>query len=215
MPKVKTCEATHKGATFKAHLNVNSVGVFSIAHPGDSSAISGPLAEEVEAEWRKAVRDLVDRTKVERKVLVVRFDSILRVDGKKEHFTSEETTLLLECAIALEVTTTQGGKTTVAYTEHPDYSGFHGAESPFPFQMRLAIRDVEFHSDSCTVVTWSLETEAMLVRACNGILAVVEMLDQAFATPESLLGAASSLKLLPSPKLDAEIDEAMLRAQDR
>jgi hypothetical protein len=205
MPKLKTCEVAHKGATFKATLKVNSSGVFSIDRPGTNEdwpdqpmTISGNIAGDVDRLWVEAVRDLVERTKVERKVIVVRFDSTLRPNGRKDFHTGNDAMLFLKCAVALEVTTRQGDKSNIAYREHPDFVGFAGKHQPFPVNFRLGIHDIDFHYSACTVVEWSQEIEDMMVRACEGIEAIAEMLDGVTATPETLRLSTAQMALLPA-----------------
>ncbi len=207
MPKVKTCKAVCEGVKFEANLNVDSKGVFSIVRPGTNDdwpkqqmKISGTLADEVEHEWIAAVRELSQRSKTERKMLAVRFDSTLRKGGKRDHFVDRNVMILLECAVCMETTIARGENVIRLYREHPDYTGLHSPEQPFPVMMRLDGSDLSFRADQLTFVEWSQELQDLLVRACEGVKGVVRMLDGVLSTPESLaLAASSGMAFLTAP----------------
>lgn len=213
MPKVKTCQFNQGEIKFQASLNVDSKGIFSILRPGSPEEwpgqdmkITGPVAETVEIAWFDAAKDLCTRTKKEKKVILVHFDSTLRENGKRHVFTDRDCMLILECAIALETTITRGELVTRKYTRHPDYSGVHSTAYPFPSRMLLSSSDFEFHLSRCVVVDWSKEVEDTLVRACKGVLAVVDLLDKTLETPETIsLAASSGLPMLPiAPKHESK-----------
>lgn len=201
MPKVRDCEYTHGGAEFRAALRVDSRGTFKITRPGAAKdwagvgvEIQGTEAEKVEAAWKQAVRDFVERTGSERKVLVVKFDSSLRPGGARDFFLRGDTLLYLSAAVALERTVRQGETVTVSYVPHPDCYGF-GKEEPFPSWMDLDLRGVD--RDGVVVVPWTVELEAAVVRAAAGIQAVVDLLDTVFSDPDAFKEKASRLAALP------------------
>jgi hypothetical protein len=219
MPKLRTIKYKYKDQNFEANLKVDSHGEFSIDKPGGTQLnthkrgrkpefdqITGKTAEMVVALWQKELRELLDKTKVTRKVLIVRFESLLRDEGMKSFFSNRDEMLSLRCLVGEETSITQGDKTTVTLHEHPDYAKFHGLEQPFPFRMCLDSNrtDLNFNKDALTVVDWTPEAEQLLVKACEGIKAVVDMLDGFTKTPESLAAASlmSQLPLLPVPKED-------------
>lgn len=209
MPKVKTCSFKIKGTEFTANLNVSSKGVFSIRRPGvetdwagQSMTIEGATLEAVESQWRLAVQDLVERSKTTRKVLIVRFDSKLRPDGRKNFFNNESTMLILKCCIAEETTMMQGGKENITYRYHEDNAGFGKPPQPFPCMMNISEGELQHapRTDDWTVVDWSQELEDTLIRACTGITQIVHMLHRVLETPETLKLAAQTLTLLPAPQ---------------
>jgi len=200
MPKIRTCKHTVAGTEFTSDLRVDSKGVFTLTAPGlegdrpNDLSISGPQAEEVETRWKAAVRDYAQRSKTERKVIAVKFDSSLRLNGSKSTFDREHM-LLLECMVCLETTLKRGEKVEITYTEHPDCSGMHKSQ-PFPWHFKANTARLNFDRSNIIFVDWTQEIEDALVTACKGIQAVVDMLDQVLATPEALTLSISSLNTL-------------------
>lgn len=195
---------------FEAILNVSKDGEFSIKRPGYAEdwpkvglTIRGTEAGVVEKQWQAAVREYSERTSQTRKVIVIRFDSILRKGGKRNFFTSNDATLVLEAVIALENTVKVGKETSVTLTAHPDYQGGWARDpdkcQPFPMLMVLDNIEWKKNSKDICVVEWSPELEAVIVRACNGVQAIVDMLNNALSTPEQMLLAASQFAQLPAP----------------
>lgn len=204
MPKIKTLQSTYKGAHFTNNLNVNAQGLFSTRRPGNkddwpgylSLDITGFTSLEVEKTWHDAVVDLVDRKCDERKVIIVRFDSILRPNGKVNFFTDSEVMLVLKCHIANQITTVVDDKTCVKYEMLPEYDiRGDGLKQPFPWAFRFSDGDLKYPREDWTVVDWSQALEDTLVRACCGINAVVQMLHENLSTPEQLLAAPSLLRI--------------------
>ena len=194
MPKVKTLKLEHDGREFLANLTVRSDGLFYAPNPlkglekdpevaQEPARISGKTADEVEIEWKKRTRDVVDRKTISRKVILLDFDSTLRTGGK-DFFTNSDATVHLKAAIAIETTLTVGEKTEVRFSHDPTYQGFRSPESPIPFGFRMRDR-LNWGSErkTRTVVEWSQETEDLIVKACEGIAAVVEFFEKLTAEP--------------------------------
>jgi hypothetical protein len=204
MPKIKMLETTIRGSKFQSPLMVDSKGQFSTKGPieenGDYKLLSGDKASKVETAWKEHVREFAERTQQKRKVLCIRYDSILRAGGAKDAFTSRDNTMLFECCVAQENTTKQGAKTEVTYSPCPEFEGLHAPQQPFPSRMVLSTSEVNFHKNRCTIIPWSQESEEVLVRACRGLEAVAQMLDHLTASPESFLEASQKILLLPQPE---------------
>lgn len=205
MPRLRTIKASIKGADFAADLKVDAAGTFSIVRPGTAEdwpsigcLILGKDADSVVRQWQKAVIDYAGRQRTERKVLLIKFDSSIREGGKKDFFVDDDALLYLRCCVALETKTKQGDKTNIAYTEHPDYSGFHGKVQPFPYWARF--RADQIRAEKLVAVDWSAPLENALVAACKGIQAVVDLLDNALSSPEQIEASAHRLALLPKSK---------------
>lgn len=202
MPKVKDCKITVKGSEFVSPMKVDSRGVFTIKLPGTEedwpdrvTEVRGTEAEKVEKEWQKAIRELCERTRKERKVIVVKFDSKIRAGGKKDFFVDDDAMIYLRAAVALETTICQGEKVKVSYQDHPDCNGMH-KENPFPWWMRLQPHQFE-RGENC-VIEWTQELQDTVARAGAGIQAIVNLLDDVFSTPEKLALASSRIAALPS-----------------
>lgn len=202
MPKVRTCKYKVAGVEFTAELRVDSKGKFSITRPkveGErESLIIGTEAESVERQWCQAVRDYSSRTRQERKVIAVKFDSELRPDGVKSTFDAKHM-LLLKCRVCLEVTTIHAGETKVELVEHPDFKEMHGPKQPFPWFFLQDLHRLNFDRSNVTIVEWTQEIETALVNACAGIQAVVNMLDQVLSSPESIIKHIANLATLTLP----------------
>lgn len=195
MPRLKTCKIKIGQAEFSAPLNVSTRGEFSINRPEGLPEWTGPdrftgkTADEVENQWATAVREYVARSKRERKVIAVIFDSTVRESGKRSPFTDQRTMLMLQCLVALETTIETSGKTEISYKEHPDYTQMHGPRQPFGCLFEMHDWEISHRKEICTIVEWSQEVEDMLVRACRGIEAIAEMLSAITASPEALKDA--------------------------
>lgn len=220
MPKVKTCKFDYKGAHFEGTLNVSSKGVFNIKRPGTQEdwprhhmQLDGDKAEEVEKQWKQACRDLSDRTRIERDVIAVRFDSCIREGGKKNHFNDRDAMLILEVRRAIEVITEQGGKRSKAFLEHPDFEGWGLPNQPWPRRMMMDLHHLNRDREDIVICDYSPELEATLIRACLGIQAIVDMLHEVTRTPETLALAAAGLGLLPTPP-PMEIPEPFHRDEE-
>lgn len=181
-------------------MRVDSRGIFSIALPGDEEEwtgfggqkLTGTNAEELEREWAKKVREYSKRTRLERKVIVIRYDSSVRDGGKRNFFTNDDCQLLLEAYVCLEVTTRQGDKDEVTYIDHPDYAKMHGEKQPFPWAFQLSLNSLRYLREDTIAVEWSQEIEDTLVRACLGIRAIADLLERCLNTPEALIAAVSA-----------------------
>jgi hypothetical protein len=194
MPKVKTMRLDYAGRKFEANLTVRSDGNFYAPNPlaflnedpevtREPERISGPNAEDVERDWKDRTRDAADMKSTTRKVILIEFDSTLR-EGGADFFTQRGTTLKLKAAIAIETTTTIGDKTTTSFEYDPTYRGLHCPESPIPLGFRLK-DGLNWGADrkTRTVVEWSPETEALVVKACEGIREVVRFFENLTAEP--------------------------------
>lgn len=193
MPKVKTCSTDIDGATFTSALHVASDGQFSITRPGQQDdwphcnmKITGTEAAIVERRWCEACRDYARRSRTDRKVIIVRYDSVARTGGVRCFFNGKDATLILEARIALERTITQGEQRTVKYMLHPDLEGMHKPQQPFPPAMTLRHSALEHPREDWCVVEWTQELEDTLIRACNGIQAILELFDNILTDPEKL-----------------------------
>lgn len=202
MAKLKKITCRH----IEGMMHVSTGGVFSVELPGTRAEhpesqrmkITGSNFEAVEREWLLAVASWLDRQTIDEKVILVRFDSTLRKGGK-DFFTNDSVMLMLEACVAIKRTVTANGEQTSRFREHPDFSGLHSEPQPFPRGMILSIGDAEFRKDKVTCVPWSQEAQDMLVRACEGILKIVDMLDTHLGTTEGFLWAIENMRpLLPT-----------------
>jgi hypothetical protein len=202
MPVVTTCVHEVSGAKFEAKLKVDTKGVFNIQRPGttedwpeESMTIAGRDADTVIATWKKAVVALVTKSKVEQRVILVCFDSILRHRESQSAFLDRNVTLHLRCRVCLRITTKQGDKVSVGYRPDPEYDSFgFDKKQPFPSLMTIPQQDIGFNVNrSCAVVEWTKELEDMLVNACQHIEKLVRVLDGALSTEEALKAAVLRL----------------------
>lgn len=198
MPKLKICKYAKDGVTHEATMYVNSSGEFSILPPGTSTKICGNQADNVEHLWQIAVRDFINKNRTDRKVIVVRYDSTLRKGGKRNFFNRDnDFALIFQAAVALEKTVTEGDRATISYEPHPDQEGLH-TNQPFPFGMRLSRSDLRqaFATSDWCITEWTQELEDTIVLACEGVKAVVDMLDYVFTVPDNMRLAASATGIM-------------------
>lgn len=189
MPKVRTIKTKSNGAEFETDLKVNSKGVFSAIVPDDNrTEITGDVAEDVERRWIKATREWNERSRQERRVIAVRFVSKLIEENQKRNFFQREQMLLFEALVCLEITTTQGEKSTVELIEHPEYTKMHGTPQPFCWHMQLDAHDLK--RDGVVIIEWTPEIENTLKLVGEGIEKIATVLDGVLTNAEGIRQAA-------------------------
>jgi len=198
MAKVKTLKAGGGDTTITANLTVRRDGLFYVKHadPDIDEELSGETAAVVEKKWQDAARDYLDRRTVVRKVIAVRFDSGARKGGAKCFF-SREATMTFDALIVDETTVTSGDNVRKSYAMNTD-------EWPqkIPSAYRLSVHDIRNYDDAITFIPWTEEAEATIIRACEGLQAVIDMLDGVLESPESfqLAMAGAGIPLLQAPE---------------
>lgn len=192
MPKLKTISYKYKGSAIDGVIHVTKDGEFYIKKPFcDGEKLTAKTAEALEQDWKAAARAAIDQVTETRKVIAVRFNSNL-LSNRNSVFIDRGEMLSLECNVFEERKLTVGGEVKISYVEHPELAGMHReGNHPFPSMFRLSANAANFHIGELVVADWSPELERLMTKACEGIVAVVEMLDGAFKSNESLQSASA------------------------